>query len=77
MEKRSRALEPYLGSCQNYGPFWGTLNNRCRIILGTIILATTHIRDSSLHPDIRRTKAEQSKPDESEFPAALNPNLNP
>ena len=37
----------YMGSCQNYGPFWGTLNNRCRIILGTqtgtLILTTTHI----------------------------------
>ena len=36
-----------MGSCQNYGPFWGTLNNRCRIILGTqkgtIILRTTHM----------------------------------
>ena len=35
-----------MGSCQNYGPFLGTLNNRCRIILGTqkgtIILTTTH-----------------------------------
>ena len=36
----------YMGSCQNYGPFLGTLNNRCRIILrtpnGTIISTTTH-----------------------------------
>ena len=24
-----------MGSCQNYGPVLGTLNNRCRIILGT------------------------------------------
>lgn len=36
-----------MGSCQNYGPFWGTLYNRCRIIIrtqkGTIILTTTHI----------------------------------
>ena len=32
-----------VGGCQNYGPFLGTLNNRCRIInrlilKGTIIL---------------------------------------
>ena len=37
----------YMGSCQNYGPFLGTLNSRCRTILGTqkgtIILTTTHI----------------------------------
>ena len=36
-----------MGSCQNYGPYWGTLENRCRIIIrtpkGTIILTTTHI----------------------------------
>ena len=36
-----------MGGCQNYGPFLGTLNNRCRIIIGTqkgtIILTTTHI----------------------------------
>ena len=39
------------GGCQNYGPFWGTLSNRCRIILGTpkgtIILTTAH-RDVGL-----------------------------
>ena len=36
-----------MGSCQNYGPFLGTLNNRCRTIIGTqqgtIILTTTQI----------------------------------
>ena len=36
---------PTLGGCQNYDPFWGTLNSRCRIIIGTqkgtIILTTT------------------------------------
>ena len=35
----------HVGSCQNYGPFLGTLNNRCRIIIGTqkgtIIFTTT------------------------------------
>ena len=37
----------HVGSCQNYGPFLGTLNNRCRIIIrtqkGTLILTTTHV----------------------------------
>ena len=37
----------YVGGCQNYGPCLGTLDIRCRIILGTqkgtIILTTTHI----------------------------------
>ena len=38
-----------MGGCQNYGPFLGTLNIRCRIIIGTpkpkgaIILTITHI----------------------------------
>ena len=36
-----------MGGCQNYGPFLGTLNIRCRIIIwiqkGTIILTTTYI----------------------------------
>ena len=38
----------YVGGCQNDGPFSGTLNIACRIIIeiqkGTIILATTHVR---------------------------------
>ena len=25
----------YMGSCQNYGPFLGTLNNKCLSIIGT------------------------------------------
>ena len=37
-----------MGGCQNYDPFLGTLNIRCRIIIGiqkgTIILITTHVR---------------------------------
>ena len=44
---RTTGLYRYLGGCQNYGPFLGTLNIRCRIIIGTqkgtIILTTTHI----------------------------------
>ena len=36
-----------MGGCQNYGPFLGALNIRCRIIIGiqkgTIILTTTHM----------------------------------
>ena len=39
-----------MGSCQNYGPFLGTLNIRCSIIRrtqkGTIILTTTHVADA-------------------------------
>ena len=36
-----------MGGCQNYGPFLGTLNIRCRSIIGTqkrtIILTTTRV----------------------------------
>ena len=36
-----------VGGCQKCGPFLGTLNTRCRIIIGTqkgtIILTTTHV----------------------------------
>ena len=32
----------YMGGCQNYGPFLGPLNIRCRIRIGIIILTTTH-----------------------------------
>ena len=49
------ALQPlatpgtHMGSCQNYDPFLGTLNIRCRIRIGiqkgTIILTTTHIAE--------------------------------
>ena len=42
-----------MGSCQNYGPVLGTLNNRCRIIIGTqngtIILTTTQIYGVALY----------------------------
>ena len=38
-----------MGGCQNQDPFLGTLNIRCRIMIGirkgTIILTTTHIGD--------------------------------
>ena len=37
----------YMCGCQNYGPFLGTLNIRCRIIIGiekaTIVLGNPHI----------------------------------
>ena len=36
-----------MSGCQNYDPFLGTLNTRCRMIIGiqkgTIILITTHV----------------------------------
>ena len=39
--------QPYMGGCQNYGAFLGTLNIRCRIIIGiqngTVILTTTYM----------------------------------
>ena len=36
----------HMGGCQNYGPFLGTLNIRCRIIIG--IQKRTHYFDN--HP---------------------------
>ena len=37
----------HMGGYKNYGPLWGPLNTRCRIILrtqeGSIILTTTHV----------------------------------
>ena len=45
----STSERTYMGGCQNYGPFLGTLNIRCRIMIGiqkeTIILTTTHIME--------------------------------
>ena len=44
----------HMGGCQNYGPFLGTLNVRCRIIIGTqkgtIILITTYIYTQTENP---------------------------
>ena len=44
---RVQVLKNHMGGCRNYGPFLGTLNSRCRTIIGTqkgtIILTTTHI----------------------------------
>ena len=37
-----------MAGCQNYGPFLGTRNIRCRILIGTqkrtIILTTTQVK---------------------------------
>ena len=51
----------YMGGCQNYGPFLGFLNIRCRIIIriqkGTIILTTTHVQgEKSLERKSRTQK---------------------
>ena len=44
--------EVEVNACQNCGPFLGTLNIRCRIIIGiqkgTIILTTTQVASASL-----------------------------
>ena len=49
-------LGSYLGGCQNYGPLFGALNIRCRIIIGIqkgpIILTTTHIRFFPTNPAV-------------------------
>ena len=44
---------PYMGGCQNYGPFVGALHIRCRTIIGiqkgTILLTTTHMIRGNPH----------------------------
>ena len=60
----TQRVDPYssahVGGCQNYGPFLGTIKNRCRIILrtqkGTIILTTTHVLHSNNPHKIKRSK---------------------
>ena len=53
-----RPKSRHMGGCQNYGPFLGTLNTRCRIITGIqkgtiiIILTTTHMSYSRYIPYI-------------------------
>ena len=51
-DRKLKDFKSHLGSCQNYGPFLGTLNIRCRVIIrtqqGTIILTTTHLAIMSL-----------------------------
>ena len=43
----------HMGGCQNYGPFLGTLNIRCRTIIRTqertIILTTTYILGAAIN----------------------------
>ena len=45
--QKASLLKSNVGGWQNSGPFLGTLNIRCRTILGTqkgtIILTTTHV----------------------------------
>ena len=54
-QQRHHFKGPYMGGCQNYGPFLGPLNTRCRIICrtlkGTIILTTTHLDTVVFEPE--------------------------
>ena len=44
MEKKMETtIMSYMGGCQNYALVLGTLNIRRRIMIGTIILTTTHM----------------------------------
>ena len=47
LSRERSGKEFQVSGCQNYGPFLGTLNIRCRIIIGTqkgtIILTTTQV----------------------------------
>ena len=52
----------YMGGCQSCDPFLGTLNIRCRIIIGIqkgiIILTTTHMVAPENPPDITQLLAQ-------------------
>ena len=58
----------HLGSCQNYGPFLGTLNIRCRIIIrtqkGTLFLTTTDLdpEPPTLNPKSENFEVSNSNP---------------
>ena len=61
-----------MDGCQNYDPFLGTLNIRCRIIIGypkikTITLTTTHI---VVHVTVGRIRASELATSQS-FQVAL------
>ena len=49
--KMETTIMASMGGCQNYGPFLGTRNTRCRVITGiqkgTIVLTSTHILKNS------------------------------
>ena len=54
-----------MGGCQNYGPFLGTLNIRCRTIIRTqkvtLILTTTHIEFTGTQGMTAKTAPEASQ----------------
>ena len=53
---KKRQHQRLMGGCQSYGPFLGTLNIGCRIIIGihkkTIILTTTIVFDELVYHDV-------------------------
>ena len=55
--KKQHYESMHMSGCQNYGPFLGTLNIRCRIIIGiqkgTIILTTTQMAVEATNPHTR------------------------
>ena len=62
-----------MGNCQNDGPFLGTLNNRCRAIIGsqkgTIFLTTTHMWIQQ--PAASRISIVEARKLEHQYPHAL------
>ena len=50
-----------VGGCQNYGPFLGSLNIRCRIRIGTqkgtIILTTTHVESHNFSKFVEKLRS--------------------
>ena len=59
MEKKMETtIMGSMGGCHNHGPFLGTLNIRCRIIIriqkGTISLTTTHVAVQQVSPGTKQ-----------------------
>ena len=82
-----KAPHTHMCGCQNYGPFLGTLNIRCRILVGiqkgARILTTTHI-PSHFDRKAFQAVADTSKPHQEGTPPLAHqngnrvaPNLNP
>ena len=69
----------HMGGCQNYGPFLGTLNIKCRTIFGTqkgtLILLTTHMDEQSFVPWCRRDAESQRDPGAAPGAAAQQPQV--
>ena len=72
-----------MGGCENYGPFLGTLNNRCRSIIGTqkgaLIFTTTHMGFSfyEVIPSYENRRVQGRRVCPSSYHEGSSPNKDP